>query len=58
MQLHSAEQNSALRIPNSSLDPKLPDLLREPLYTVLVLPRQVVYLMHCAVNLRAAEKGG
>ena len=51
MQLHSAEENSALRIPNSSLNPKLPDFLRQPLYAVLVLSRQVVYFMHCAVNL-------
>ena len=56
MQLHSAEENSALRIPNSPLDPELPNFLRQSLYAVLVFPRQVVYFMYRAVNLRAAEK--
>ena len=42
MQLHSAEQNSALRIPTFSLYLKLPDFFRESLCTILILPRQVV----------------
>ena len=48
--------NYPLRIPNSPLNPKVPNLLRQPLNTILVLPRQVIYLMHRAVNLRAAER--
>ena len=56
IQLYNAEENSALRIPTFPLHPKLPDFLRQSLYAVLVLSRQVVYFMYCAVNLRAAEE--
>ena len=35
----------------SHVNPKLPHFLRQPLYTILVLPRQIVDLMHGAVNL-------
>ena len=39
----------AILIPHLNLE--LPHLLRQPLDTILVLPRQVVYLMYRAVNL-------
>ena len=57
VQLHDSKQNSALRILNSSLNPKLPDFLRQSFNTILILLHQVIYLMHRAVNLRAAERG-
>ena len=31
--------------------PKCPHFLRQSLYTVLILPRQVVDFLHCVVNL-------
>ena len=43
--------NYPLRIPNSPLDLELPHFLGQPLDTILILPRQVVYLMYRAVNL-------
>ena len=51
MQLHSAEQNSALRIPTFSLYLELPDLLRQPFDAILIFPRQVVDFLHGVVNL-------
>ena len=51
MQLHSAEENSALHIPNFPLHPKLPDLLCQPLDAVFVFPRQIVDFLHGIVNL-------
>ena len=48
--LHNAEQNSALRIPNSALNPKLPNFFRQPFYTLLVFPRKVIYLLYGVVN--------
>ncbi len=51
MQLHNAEENSALHIPTFSLYLKLPDFFRESLYTILILPRQVVDFLYGIVNL-------
>ena len=49
MQLPSGV-NYPLHITTYKLHLKLPDFLRQPLYTILILPRQVVDF------LRAAEK--
>ena len=51
MQLHSAEENSALRIPNFPLDPKLSDFLRKSFDAVFVFPREVIDFLYGVVNL-------